>query len=151
MEPTPPNPPLDSFLRDYEGPCPHCGFHLKRTSSSRCPECGSKLELTLKEGFKCSSWMLFLFGIVCSIGVCIDQAGLFFAARIYNGSPLMWRWVLPELVLIVLLLIGLLFWWKLRRWILGLNPALRWVIGFIGVLMPIVLFNVLFWIFTLTF
>jgi len=140
-----------SFLEQYDGPCPYCNFHLKKPQSSRCSECGKPLVLSLAKPFRCTSWLLFTFGLVASIGVCVDQAGLFFAAKLYQGSPLVWKWVLPELVLIVLLIAGLFFWWKLRPWTLQLGPVWKLVVGALGLLMPLILFNVLFWVFVLTF
>lgn len=42
---------IDAMLHDYlqgrDTPCPFCGYNLRNTSSLRCPECGSKITLTL--------------------------------------------------------------------------------------------------------
>jgi hypothetical protein len=140
-----------SFLAEYDGPCPHCGFHLKYPQANTCSECGRTLKIVLRKRFTCSSWLLFMFGIVATIGVCIDQAGLFFAARLYQGSPLIWKWILPELILIALLTCTLIGWWKLKTRVMGLRPPLKICIGIVGVLMPFFWFNVLFWLFVITF
>jgi hypothetical protein len=140
-----------SFLAGYDGPCPHCGVQLKHLQSDTCSECGHRLELALRERFSCSSWLLFMFGIIATIGVCIDQAGLFFAARLFQGAPLVWKWILPELFLIVFLIVALIGWWKLKTWAMGLRPPIKLYIGIAGILMPIFWFNVLYWLFYLTF
>jgi|TARA_B100000959_G_scaffold282657_2_gene349594 hypothetical protein len=139
-----------AFLKQYDGPCPYCGFHLKQPKSDMCSECGGTLVLSLSKPFRCSSWLLFMFGLVASIGVCIDQLGLLFAARVHQGSPLVWKWILPELILIFGLAASLVLWWKLRVWTQGLGIAWKRVIGFTGALMPLFWFNVLFWLFVLT-
>ena len=138
------------FLGQYDGPCPHCAFHLKKPQSIYCSECGGGLVLSLEKPFRCTSWLLFAFGLIASLGVCIDQVGLFFAAKLYQGAPLVWKWVLPELIFIFVLFVGLFFWWKLRHWSQSRGVVWRRVIGFVGVLMPIIWFNVLFWLFILT-
>ena len=140
-----------SFLAGYDGPCPHCGVQLKHLQSDTCSECGHRLELALRERFSCSSWLLFMFGIIASIGVCIGQGGLPFTGPLYRGAPLVWKWILPELILIVFLIGALIGWWKLKTWAMGLKPPIKTCIGIAGVLMPIFWFNVLFWLFVLTF
>ena len=140
-----------SFLAGYDGPCPYCGFQLKHPQTNTCSECGCRLKLALYKRFSCSSWLLFMFGIIATIGVCIDQAGLFFAARIYQGAPLVWKWILPELILIAFLIGALIGWWKLKSWATELRPPVKICIGIAGILMPIFWFNVLFWLFVLTF
>jgi hypothetical protein len=92
-----------------------------------------------------------MFGIIATIGVCIDQAGLFFGARIYQGAPLVWKWILPELILLAFLIGALIGWWKLKPWAMELRPPVKICIGIAGILMPIFWFNVLFWLFVLTF
>ncbi len=138
------------FLEHYDGPCPHCSSHLKRIHSNQCSECGGTLALSLAKPFRCTPWLLFTFGLISSIGVCVDQLGLFFAARLYHGSPLVWKWILPELILILGLSAGLVFWWKLRVWAQGLGVGWGRAIGLAGILMPLFWFNVLFWAFVLT-
>ena len=140
-----------SFLTGYDGPCPHCGFHLKCPQTSTCSECGRQLELALRKRFSCSSWLLFMFGIIASIGVCIDQAGLLFTAPLYRGAPLVWKWILPELILIAFLLGALIGWWKLKTWATSLRPPIKTCVGIAGVLMPVFWFNVLYWLFVITF
>ncbi len=92
-----------------------------------------------------------MFGIIATIGVCIDQAGLFFAASFYRGAPLMWKWILPELILIALLIGTLIVWWKLKAWAMELRSPIKACIGIVGILMPIFWFNVLYLLFVITF
>ncbi|MDG1136930.1 MAG: hypothetical protein P8N28_01610, partial [Phycisphaerales bacterium] len=105
-----------TFLDQFDGPCPSCGFRLQKTPSSRCSECGFRLSVALTKPHKCTSWKLFMFGLVASFGVCFDQLGLFFAARVYQGTPIEWKWVLPELLVIAVLLGCIYWWWNLKSW-----------------------------------
>jgi len=139
-----------SFLAHFEGPCPRCGFKLHHPTSNNCPECGFILLVTLKKPFQCTSWHLFLFGLIASLGVCIDQAGLFFAARVYQGSPIMWAWVLPELFFFVLIAAVCCLWWKARKWANELSNNSKLFIGAAGLVLPIIWFNIIFWLFVLT-
>jgi len=133
-----------AFLELYDGPCPHCSFHLKKPQTHRCPECGGCLVLSLKQPFRCTSWLLFTFGLIASVGVCVDQAGLFIAARVINNVSFLWSWILPELVLSILLFVGLMYWWKLRVWALNLSPVWKGVVGACGLFMPFFWFSLLF-------
>ena len=139
------------ILKQYDGPCPHCGFHLSHPQSNKCSECGAILVLSLSKPFRCTSWLLFAFGFIASIGVCVDQVGLFVAARIINGSPFIWGWILPEVILTIVLFVGLCWWWKVRSWALGLSPTWKWVIGGVGLAMPFFWFVALFTGFYITF
>jgi hypothetical protein len=93
---------------------------------------------------------LFLFGLIASLGVCIDGVGLFFAARVYQGSPMMWKFVLPELLFFVLIAAGIVLWWKARKWANELSDNSKLFIGAAGLVLPIVWFHILYWLFVLT-
>ena len=41
------DPVLVGYLAGRDAPCPRCGYNLRGVESSRCPECGGALELTL--------------------------------------------------------------------------------------------------------
>jgi hypothetical protein len=38
---------LLQFLREYESPCPVCGYNLKALTKPICPECGQELKLAV--------------------------------------------------------------------------------------------------------
>jgi hypothetical protein len=151
MEHTDKNEKTLSFLAQFEGPCPGCGFQLHHPVSTKCPECGFALSITLKKPFLCTSWHLFMFGLVASLGVCVDQIGLHFMARFYQGSPIVWGWVLPELFLLIVCFVGIFFWWGARAWANALGHNAKLAIGALGLALPILWFNLIFWIFVLTF
>jgi hypothetical protein len=140
-----------TFLDQYDGPCPSCGFHLQKPPSNRCSECGYLLSISLTKPDRCNSWKLFMFGLVASFGVCFDQAGLFFAARVYQGTPIDWKWVLPELIFITVLMGCIYWWWSLRSWAGTRGRVLKNMFGIAGVLLPLIVFNCIFWLFILTF
>jgi hypothetical protein len=139
-----------SFLRNYDGPCPSCGFRLKNPTSNRCPECGYELVPTLHSPNTLTSWLLFFLGLVASLGVCIDQLGLLTAAVLYQGNPISWRWALPEVILFVILSVTLVAWWKRRNWVAGLSRSARINIGVLGVALPFIVFNAVYWLFIWT-
>ena len=92
-----------------------------------------------------------MFGLIASLGVCIDQAGLFFAARVFQGSPIVWGWVLPELLLLIVCFVGIFFWWRAREWANSLGHNTKLAIGALGLALPILWFNLIFWVFVITF
>ena len=38
---------LIAYLRDRDAACPLCGYNLRGLTSSRCPECGRRVRLTI--------------------------------------------------------------------------------------------------------
>jgi hypothetical protein len=48
-----------AYLAGRDAPCPSCGYNLKGVESAACPECGSRLELSLARPGPGRGWVAF--------------------------------------------------------------------------------------------
>src|SRR5690349_11255431 len=76
--------PLLDYLRDRDVACPLCGYNLRGLTSTRCPECGRELQLTvgLTEPFL-RAWLALASAAFASAGVGV----LFVLLTIKEGWP----------------------------------------------------------------
>jgi hypothetical protein len=45
-----PNDPLTAYLAERDAGCPRCGYNLRGLRQDRCPECNTRIELTIRVG-----------------------------------------------------------------------------------------------------
>ena len=67
---TPDEQTLFEFLRERDVPCPLCAYNLRGLTTSRCPECGRELRLSvgLSEPFMLA-WIALAFVIFATAGI----------------------------------------------------------------------------------
>ena len=60
---------LRAYLDERDVPCPMCGYNLRNLTSTRCPECGERVELHLKLAEpKVGAWIAGLMGLSAGLG-----------------------------------------------------------------------------------
>ncbi len=119
---------LQAFLAERDQPCPACGYNLRNLPSSRCPECGEELRVTI--GFvepRQAAVLTGLIGLASGLGL---SGLLLFYATIMIIREWRFRSFAAHFIVIngigFLLFAGLmgLWLWKWRR-IRRLSPAVR--------------------------
>ena len=110
---------LLALLARRDATCPLCGYSLKGLTTSKCPECGTELELHIRPTHpRMAAWTTGLVGLASGFGFYLIILGFFTWAAILDGHvgdlftevwP-MWLglWVYGGLVLV---------WTKLMRWL----------------------------------
>jgi len=58
--PMPASDTLRAYLAERDVPCPGCGYNLRGSQDSVCPECGGPVELTVTRATAGRGWLLFL-------------------------------------------------------------------------------------------
>src|SRR5262245_2704462 len=71
----------DSLLRQFvegrDSPCPTCGYNLRNTTSQRCPECGTRLNLVLERTRQPSGkWIIPLICAAAAFGFFVTVLGI---------------------------------------------------------------------------
>jgi hypothetical protein len=102
----------ETFLKGFKGPCPVCNYHLNEPTSSRCPECGSRLSVQLLAPFHFYPWHALLIGIGVSFGVCFDRLLLIIHGYLgSNAQNLPWGFVgVSTFLILVLCVVGFVVW-----------------------------------------
>ncbi len=110
---------LAQYLESQICECPHCRYSLRRLRTTRCPECGNALRLTLTAARP--DLRLFMSGLV-AFASAFGFAGITFVGVI--AYAVVWRWG-PGLVNILIFFIMTVLagamtisWCKLSRWML---------------------------------
>jgi hypothetical protein len=70
---------LLDFLREYEAPCPVCGYNLRALTKPICPECGHALTLTVGATRIAIAWLLIALapGFFSGIAACFVLVPIF--------------------------------------------------------------------------
>ena len=116
----------ETFLKDFSGPCPVCEYHLNKPTSSRCPECGSRLRVQPVAPFHFYPWHALLMGIGISVGVCFDR--LFLIIQGFMGSNATnphWVFLGISTLLFIVLCIGGFVVWKYKMKLERMSTARR--------------------------
>lgn len=129
-----------NYIRVYVGPCPYCGFHLQRPKTNTCSECGNTLEITLKAPFKLTGWFLAFVGICSCIAIYVTHIGFQLAAGYASGGRVMWRIVIPETIVLLVLLFVAFAWFLMYQWFLERRAVTKRIAGTIGCLLPFLLY-----------
>jgi len=128
----------EAFLRAFKGTCPFCNYVLRKPTSSRCPECGSRLRIQLVAPFRFYPWHALLAGISISAGVCLDRLLLLLYGFI-NSTTSNPPWLLignPGVILVVLS-IAFIVVWKCKDRFERLSKTSRFVLYGISPLLPV--------------
>jgi len=59
---------IEQYLYDRDMPCPACGYNLRSTRGSSCPECGARLELNLQQAGDPPSQTYWLLAVIVNTG-----------------------------------------------------------------------------------
>lgn len=113
-----------TFLKEYRGPCPSCGYRLIKPESNRCPECGSRLRVALVAPFRLTPWHAMVVSMAISIGVILDRVALT-AVGISSSNSASGAWKMFWFSVIPLAVLGVCFyvvWTQKKR----LNSVHRW-------------------------
>ncbi len=95
---------LRSYLRDYDAPCPSCGYSLRDLMGDSCPECGEGIALRVELAQpKMRMWITGLIGLSLGLGfhgivLVILLAIAFFEGAIDDLWPEAWPIGLGALV-----------------------------------------------------
>jgi hypothetical protein len=124
VEPHPGQPTdelLIRFLSERSPSCPVCKYSLTGLTAARCPECGTKLRLTLEgDSLPMREWTFGMVGATASVGI----ASIFWIMVIL--TQFMGSGRAPPAILIIMTAatltgIGALWWWcsrnvAIRQW-----------------------------------
>jgi hypothetical protein len=130
---------IATFLKEYKGPCPSCGYQLNKPESNRCPECGSWLHVVLQTPFTLSPWNAMLAGVAISIGVILDRVVLTsIGVAGSNQGRMVWEMFWFSFVPLVFLVVCFFAVWKHKS---KINSSVKWkrILWYIAaVIFPIV-------------
>ena len=105
-----------TFLKEYSGPCPSCGYKLKNPKSNRCPECGSRLQVSLVAPFRLSPWHAMVVSMAISLGVILDRVALTaVGVSQSSSSPSSWKMFWFSVVPLVVLSFCLYVVWSQKK------------------------------------
>ena len=127
-------------LRTYVGPCPYCGFQLQRPKTDLCSECGNTLEITLKPPFVVTGWLIAFAGIWSSTVIYLAHIGFLLVGGYACGGHVGWKPLIFELFALLILVMFARIWLGLHRWVHERSAKARWSIGFIGCLLPFLMY-----------
>ena len=129
---------LKSFLEDRDAICPLCGYNLRQLRSSRCPECGRELKLTvgLAQPFM-AAWITLVVTLGASAGI-----GAFFLIAICKegipesrGGSIVWYF--PAMMPLVGLVI------VTRRTFTKLSKLAQWTVAWSAVVLTAIVFIIM--------
>ena len=134
------------FLKDYNGPCPHCGYILKHTDRSTCSECGSTLSVQLRAPFRLTPWHALVLSAAVSLGVLFDRVFLSILGSTSSNNNLAGKLIVMFVISFVIAVLYFGVVWRAKNRFDGLVLWKRWVWYAVAVLVPIVVTAVQFYI-----
>ena len=133
------NPPpdthhmLQAYLASVDAPCPGCGYNLRGTTTTRCPECGSPIALGIvSPNARRAPW--FLATLALSLTLIVDWVamlmvlvpGFLLGTPNMGGTPLYWKALLALFLLGFSAGIGLFFTLRTRDWWQSRPVPVQW-------------------------
>ncbi|MDP7008343.1 MAG: hypothetical protein QGI78_02120 [Phycisphaerales bacterium] len=90
-------------------------------------------------------WFVGLCGLLVCVGISVDQIGFFSVpVFVFGNTPLPLPLILPEVVVLIILLIATVLWWRFRYSSLKWGGKTKTIVLCCAFLLPVLYFTALF-------
>jgi hypothetical protein len=136
---------LLEYLKRFDAECPLCHYNLRNLTESRCPECGKAIEVTVGLAeHTVMPYTLLMIAVLLPAGMGI----IAWLAVLRRGYELFQHTATAELVAMVGFMMSVfvpavpIVW---RRRFLRMEVSRQWLVAWVAVVEPVVLFGLLAW------